>query len=137
MNHFDLNKVLEHWAVKPEDVAPVLFPRVKYPKSALDRILRGEAYLDTIQLEALAAYLGVLVTDLFGVGSWKGVQENGRLVLLKGEYRVVLNYEEAMVCVHKGSELVYEFLAPVRFMTVKNFIKELNNQLKIYENGNN
>lgn len=137
MNKFNINKVIEAYNLDLESTAKVLFPRVKYPKAALDRILKGEASLDVEQLEALAAYIGVVVTDLFGLESWKGVSENGKLVLLKGPYKVVFNYEETLINVFKNTELVFTFIAPVKLMTVNQFITELDNQLKQFENGNN
>ena len=65
MEQFNINNVIEHYKLNTEDLAKVLFPTVKYPKQAFDRVLKGETDLDIKQIEALASHIGVLVTDLF------------------------------------------------------------------------
>lgn len=137
MNKFDINTVIAYYKLNLDDIAPVLFPRAKYPKQALLRITKGEASISIEQLEMLASYIGVLTTELLGVDSWKGIAEDNRIVLLKGQYRITFNYEESLIDVFKDGKFVTQFLAPIRLMTVNQFITELNNQIKNYENGNN
>ena len=52
--NFNINKVIEHYKLDTEEVASTLFPHVRYQKLALDRVLKGEACLNTDQLQALA-----------------------------------------------------------------------------------
>ena len=85
VQQFNIGNVIEHYKLNTEDLAKVLFPTVKYPKQAFDRVLKGEANLDVIQLERLANHIGVLVTDLFSANTWKGSSEDGCLTMLKGE----------------------------------------------------
>ena len=40
---FNIGNVIEHYKLNTEDLAKVLFPTVKYPKQAFDRVLKGEA----------------------------------------------------------------------------------------------
>ena len=54
---FNIGNVIEHYKLNTEDLAKVLFPTVKYPKQAFDRVLKGEANLDVIQLERLANHI--------------------------------------------------------------------------------
>lgn len=133
---FNIGNVIEHYKLNMEDLAKVLFPTVKYPKQALDRVLKGEANLDVIQLERLANHIGVLVTDLFSANTWKGSSEDGCLTMLKGEYKVKLNYKGVYVSIYKNSELIYQKLSNVPDMTVNEFINYLDNFIKNYENGN-
>ena len=91
MKQFNINEVIEHYKLNTEDLSKVLFPNVKYPKQAFDRVLKGETNLDIGQIEKLASYIGVLVSDLFFVNNWKGSSEDGHLIMLKGDYKVKLN----------------------------------------------
>ena len=65
MEKFNIQKIIEHYSPNTEELGRVLFPYIKYPKQAFDRVLKGEANLDSHQIELLASYLGVFVSDLF------------------------------------------------------------------------
>lgn len=137
MEQFNISNVIEHYKLNTEDLAKVLFPTVKYPKQAFDRVLKGEANLDITQVERLASHIGVLVTDLFSANTWKGSSEDGCLVMLKGEYKVKLNYNGVYVSIYKNNNLISQNLSNVPIMTVQEFIIYIDNFIKNYENGNN
>lgn len=137
MEQFNISNVIEHYKLNTEDLAKVLFPTVKYPKQAFDRVLKGEANLDIMQVERLALHIGVLVTDLFSVNTWKGSSEDGCLVMLKGEYKVKLNYNGVYVSIYKNNNLIRQNISNVPSMTVQEFINYIDNFIKNYENGNN
>ena len=137
MEQFNISNVIKHYKLNTEDLAKVLFPTVKYPKQAFDRVLKGEANLDITQVERLASHIGVLVTDLFSANTWKGSSEDGCLVMLKGEYKVKLNYNGVYVSIYKNNNLISQNLSNVPSMTVQEFINYIDNFIKNYENGNN
>lgn len=137
MEQFNISNVIEHYKLNTEDLAKVLFPTVKYPKQAFDRVLKGEANLDITQVERLASHIGVLVTDLFSANTWKGSSEDGCLVMLKGEYKVKLNYNGVYVSIYKNNNLISQNLSNIPSMTVQEFINYIDNFIKNYENGNN
>lgn len=135
MEQFNINNVIEHYKLNTEDLAKVLFPTVKYPKQALDRILKGEGTLDITQVEKLANYIGVLVTDLFSAGTWKSSSEDNCLTMLKGDYKVKLNYNGVYLSIYKDNALIEQKISNVPGMTVQEFINFLDNLIKNYENG--
>lgn len=135
MEQFNINSVIEHYKLNTEDLAKVLFPTVKYPKQAFDRVLKGETDLDIKQIETLASHIGVLVTDLFSAGTWKGSSEDGCLTMLKGDYKVKLNYKGVFVSIYKNNNLIEQKISNVPDMTIQEFINFLDNLIKNYENG--
>ena len=137
MEQFNINSVIEHYKLNTEDLAKVLFPAVKYPKQAFDRVLKGETDLDIKQIETLASHIGVLVTDLFSAGTWKGSSEDGCLTMLKGDYKVKLNYKGVFVSIYKNNNLIEQKISNVPDMTMHEFINYLDNFIKTYENGSN
>lgn len=137
MEQFNINNVIEHYKLNTEDLAKVLFPTVKYPKQAFDRVLKGETSLDITQVEQLASYIGVLVTDLFSANTWKGSAEDGCLTLLKGEYKAKLNYNGVYLSIYKNNVLIEQKISNVPDMTIQEFIDFLDNLIKNYENGSN
>ena len=137
MEQFNINSVIEHYKLNTEDLAKVLFPTVKYPKQAFDRVLRGETDLDIKQIETLASYIGVLVTDLFSAGTWKGSTEDGCLTMLKGDYKVKLNYNGVFISIYKNNNLIEQKISNVPDMTMHEFVNYIDNFIKSYENGSN
>lgn len=137
MEQFNINSVIEHYKLNTEDLAKVLFPTVKYPKQAFDRVLKGETDLDIKQIETLASHIGVLVTDLFSAGTWKSLSEDGCLTMLKGDYKVKLNYKGVFVSIYKNNNLIEQKISNVPDMTMHEFINYLDNFIKSYENGSN
>ena len=137
MEQFNINSVIEHYKLNTEDLAKVLFPTVKYPKQAFDRVLKGETDLDIKQIETLASHIGVLVTDLFSAGTWKGSSEDGCLTMLKGDYKVKLNYKGVFISIYKNNNLIEQKISNVPDMIMHEFINYLDNFIKNYENGSN
>lgn len=135
MEQFNINSVIEHYKLNTEDLAKVLFPAVKYPKQAFDRILKGEGSLDITQVERLANHIGVLVTDLFLANTWKSSAEDGCLTLLKGNYKAKLNYNGVYLSIYKDNVLICQKISNVTDMTIKEFVNYLDNLIKNYENG--
>ena len=137
MEQFNINNVIEHYKLNTEDLAKVLFPTVKYTKQAFDRVLKGETDLDIKQIEALASHIGVLVTDLFSAGTWKGSSEDGCLIMLKGDYKVKLNYKGVFISIYKNNNLIEQKISNVPDMTMQEFMNYIDNFIKNYENGSN
>lgn len=130
MENFDIAKVIDHFCPDIEELSKVLFPHIKYPKQAFDRIIRKEANLDTEQLTKLASYLGVLVSDLFSFNEWKGGWSNATksLTFIKGEYRVNLNYGGSFITVYKDGKVVHQEIKPnADSMSLTDFIQYINN----------
>lgn len=133
METFDIAKIIEQYAPDTEELSKVLFPHVKYPKQAFDRVLKGEANLDTKQLEILASYLGVLVSDLFSADGWKGAWDNTCrcITFVKGLYRVNLNYNGSFITVYKDNKVVDQKVkCNIEDMAFSDFIQYINNLIK-------
>ena len=127
---FDIKKVIEHYKLDTNEVAEALFPHVRYKALALNRVLKGEAYLDTKQIEVLAKLTGVLVQDLFTFGEWKGGCEDGCIIMTRGEYKVKLNYNGVYMTLTKGPHIVaQELISPV-IISIDDFISHIDSLIK-------
>lgn len=136
MEKFNINKIIERYKLDTDELAKVLFPYIKYPKQAFDRVLRGEANLDTSQVENLASYAGVLVCDLYKVEDWKGIVEDTCLTFIKGNYKVKLNYNGAYLTFYKDEQVLKQEISCVYSMTVLDFIKYINNLIQEQDGTN-
>jgi hypothetical protein len=133
MEKFEISKIIERYNPDVDELGQVLFPHVKYPKQAFDRVLRGEANLDSEQIELLASYLGIFVYELFSIDEWKGSwsTECKCLTFIKGLYRVNLNYGGSFITVYKDNKVVHqEVKCNTESMSLEDFIKYINNLIK-------
>ena len=133
MEKFNIQKIVEYYSPNTEELGRVLFPHIKYPKQAFDRVLKGEANLDSHQIELLASYLGVFVSDLFSLDDWKGSWDNEHkcLTFVKGLYRVNLNYSGSFITVYQDGKMIHqEIKSHADSMSLTDFIQYINNLIK-------
>lgn len=129
MAQFNIKKVLEHYDVDNAALAKQLFPAAKYPLSAFNRIIKGEAELNTSQLEKLADFLGITVSDLFAPDSWKGISENGHLIFVKGKYKARINYNNSFLSIYSAIDntLISKHLINTKILTLEELVYYLDN----------
>lgn len=129
---FNINKIIEHYKLNLDDVAAALFPHVRYKKQALDRVLKGEANIDTDQLQSLAKLAGVFPYDLFALQEgWKGKSEDHCLTFVKDEYKVKLNYQNVYLSLYKNNKLVHQEITMPN-MELSQFLTYISNLIKQY-----
>lgn len=127
---FDINKIIEYYKLDINDVAEALFPHVRYKTLALNRVLKGEAFLDTLQIEKLAKLIGVFVQDLYTFDDWKGSHEDNCMTWINGEYKVKLNYNGVYLTLIKGSKVVHQELIGPKNVSIEDFISHINSLIK-------
>ena len=132
MEMFNINTVIDRYGLNTEELAKVLFPSVKYPKQAFDRIIKGEADLDVKQLQLLANHIGVHISELFTSNDWKGITEDKCLTFTKGEFKVKLNYNNVFMTIYKNDAQVDQVIGNVPNMTVEEFTNYIDNLIKKY-----
>ncbi len=127
MKHFSLKRIIEVYSLDPLVIAKVLFPNAKHPKPAFDRVLKGNANLDTDQLQLLASHIGVLPADLFSINNWKSGTEGGCMTLTKDEYKVKLNYNGTFLTIFKNEQVVKQEIVGSITMSITELIKHIDN----------
>lgn len=132
MTQFNINDIIRDYSLDTDELANVLFSDVKYPKLALNRIIKGEASLSVEQLEKLASHIGVLPSMLFMLDTWKDATENGHLGFKKGVFRIMLNYNNAFLTIYKNDKVVAELVTNVQDMSVGRFTEYLDNLITNY-----
>ena len=133
MEKFDIHRIIERYKPDIDKLAKIMFPDVKYPKQAFDRVLKGETQLNTQQLENLANYLGILIVDLFVATSWKSYNENGCMCFERGEYKAKLNYKGVYLTLYRNEEVIDQKIANVPEMKVQEFLNFLDSMIENYE----
>ena len=91
MKTVDLKNLIENYELDQKDIAKNLFPGNKYPTLALNRVLSGEAFLDTNQTSKLALIIGVPIESLYESSKWKGKRIEATHVFTNDDYRAELD----------------------------------------------
>lgn len=126
----DINNIIESKGLDQNDLAKELFPGTKHPKMALQRIIKGEAQLDTEQIVRLSAYTGLSISELFGQRDWKASSKGGVHTFESEDYRAELDTNTWISKVWKKSELIHEVVIHDRHISLSNYFSLLNNVIK-------
>lgn len=134
MKTIDLNKIIEDNNLDVKELAGELFPDIKYPKLALDRILRGESKLDTDQLSRLSLYTGLPIEVLYSGTPWK-TNISDKLVQFKtGDYKAELDRETWVTKIfHKGT-IFHESIIHQSTIPLDEYFEELNSLINKHQN---
>lgn len=90
---FNLQNIITAYDLQPEELQDILFPDVKFKKPALDRVLKENIPIDTVQLFALADYLGVSISKLYDESIIERVYEGNILTISIGIVSVFFNFK--------------------------------------------
>lgn len=134
MEKFNINKIMSQYGLQEQEVANLLWPMVKYPELGFKRVLRGETYLDSAQICALAHYLQVPVSDLFTVEDtdWHAITKDKRTIFTKGEYKIILG-RDFSVSIYKGMDEIKNYTINAKTVKIEEFINSIDNSIKKYE----
>lgn len=108
MSCFNLNFIIKKYDLNVDLLAQQLFPENKFPKSALERILDGKAFLDTNQLVELSKITNTQISELFTSSTWSPKEVEGKLVFVKGNFKVELHLDTFITNIYRKDKLVVE-----------------------------
>lgn len=133
MEKFSIKRVTEVYKPDLDELAKALFPTVTYPKLAFNRILKGEANLDSTQISILASYLGVSVSELFTIddSGWhmSSCTGDSRLIFTKGDYKATLYGQSLTILKCDKCIAALTFLVNKEAMSLEDFIKLLDEKI--------
>lgn len=130
MKTIDINNIIESKGLDQTDLAKELFPGAKHPKMALQRIIKGEAQLDSEQIVRLSIYTGIPIGELFGQRDWKAKTKEGVHTFESEDYRAELDTNTWISKVWKKDELIHEVVIHDQHISLSNYFSILNNVIK-------
>ena len=127
MEKFNINKIMSQYGLQEQEVANLLWPMVKYPELGFKRVLRGETYLDSSQICALANYLQIPVSELFTVEDtdWRAISKDRRTIFTKGDYKVIIGRDLFTVSIWHKNDNFYNSVATIGFMEISKFLNRM------------
>jgi len=132
MKTLDLKSIIDRNNLEVKEVAVELFPNNKYAKLALDRIIKGEAFLDTNQLSRLSQMTGITINELFEGGKWKLKSDDTMMTFEYGDFRAELNTSTWETKVYHKNSIFHESVLSKRTISLKEYLSELNKLITKY-----
>lgn len=135
MEKFNIKKIMSQYGLQEKEVANLLWPTVKYPELGFKRVLRGETYLDSAQICALANYLQVPVSDLFTVEDtdWHAISKDKRTIFTKGKYKIIIGRDLFSVMILRDDDVIHYSVASIGLMEIGKFLNRMEQIIKEYE----
>jgi len=132
--YLDLNSIVEEFNLDVDALSQILFSSNKFPRPALDRVLKGTAKLDSDQMLLLADYLSIPVQELYNFGGWKSYSKNDVLTLTRNAYVAKLNLVTFELSLSKEGDMIYNKIIVQKTITLSDFVKELDKYINLYIN---
>jgi len=134
MRTIDVEQVIEKSGLSTKEVAKQLFPGNKYPKLALNRVISGEAFLDSNQISKLATLVGVSVSTLYTSG-WKFESKKDLVVFSNESFRAELNTKTWITKIFDNDSLFHESVIHSHTIQLSEYIKKINLIINNKQNG--
>lgn len=135
MAHIELSKIVEEFKLDTDTLAKILFPDNKFPKSALDRILKDQTKLDSDQIAILADYLAINVQDLYSFRNWRGgTFKNNVLTLTRGKFKANFNIETFKTTLLFNTEVIDEIVLSSKSISLYEYVEMLDKKISEYIN---
>lgn len=106
MKTFDLQTLITRYNFDEGTLAKELFPKNKFAKNALTRVLSGVSYLDTWQLCKLSEITGLEISELFANDSWNKSISGNIIKFRRNNHRVELNMDTNMTEIFLSDKLI-------------------------------
>ena len=125
MSKINLASVLASTSLTKNEIAAQLYPGRKHPQLALNRVLAGEADLDSEQISKLSLLTGIPIPRLFTGGSWTASTARGTHTLTSGSYRAELDTRTWITKIFHNGSLCHESILHSGVITLSEYISLL------------
>jgi len=108
MKTIALDKIIEKKKLDKKDLAQRLFPGNKYASLSLNRVIKGDGFLDSNQISLLSELTNIPINELYENNDWRSESTNGVIVFTSKDYRAELNIKSNLTKVFKNGSLFHE-----------------------------
>lgn len=127
MSTFNIKNIITEYNLDEDALAKVMFPKNKFAKVALARIISGVSYLDTWQLDRLTEMLGIGIADLFVDNTWNKKITNNKILFHRNNCRVELDLDTHVSEIFLSDKLVaVETLITDKNIKLSEYLKLVN-----------
>ena len=125
MKTIDLEKIIKTKKLDKKELAQRLFPGNKYASLALNRVIKGDGYLDSNQISLLSELTGIPIGNLYDGNEWAMSNEKGLTVLTFDTFRAELNTETWVTKIFDNNSLFHESVIHSGTTSISAYLKAL------------
>lgn len=130
----DIKAAIEKSGLDYAEAAEQIFPDNVHPRLALNRVVKGEAFLNERQIRKLAALTGSTVAELFGESVWKSTRKHDTLVFTSKDFKAELNVATWETKIFHNETLFHDSVIHSGFIPLSEYISKLNELITNYLN---
>jgi hypothetical protein len=130
MKKIDLGKIILAKKIDADKLAKELFPSHKYPKLALDRVIKGEGVLDADQISRFSFSSGIPIAELYNQAGWTSRFEGNTHVLTSGDYSAELDSRTWTTKLFHKSTLFHSFVMHSQSITLGDYLYTLESEIQ-------
>lgn len=108
MKTIDLDKIIKTKKLDKKELAQRLFPGNKYASLALNRVIKGDGFLDSNQIVLLSELTGIKIGNLYSGNEWDLKNDKGLTVFTSGNFRAELDTNTWVTKVFDNDSLFHE-----------------------------
>lgn len=110
----DISRVLQDRDVNKKALSQLLFPKIKFPEKAFDRIVSGVAELSASQVSLLAQFLGCEINDLYDHDKWlrNNSWDANRVFIYGRGFRAEYNTQTGEALIFSNNQLIDKETVP-------------------------
>lgn len=108
MKTIDLDKIIKKKKLDKKELAQQLFPGHKYASLALNRVIKGDGFLDSNQISLLSELTGIKIGNLYSGNEWDLKNDKGLTVFTSGNFRAELDTNTWVTKVFDNDSLFHE-----------------------------
>ena len=125
MRTINIKEIIEKQGLDVKEVSQHLFPKNKYPRLALNRVMTGDAVLDADQISKFALMAGINISDLYSGANWNAKSKQGIHVFTNGDFRAELNAGTWVTKIFHNDSLFHESVIHSGSTPISEYLKEL------------
>lgn len=135
MNTIDLKKVIADNNLNKKEVAKHLFPGNSYPVLALNRVIKGDAKLDSDQISKLSLFANCTIEDLYGI-KFRPQTKDRKMFFESEDYKAELNIDTWTTKVFHKDSLFHESVIHKSSIALSDYLEQLTSIIKNHKNEN-
>lgn len=129
-------RIIQDRDVNIKTLSRVLFPKVKFPEKAFERIISGVAELSSSQVSILAQFLGCEIADLYDHDRWlrNNSWDSNRVFIYGRGFRAEYNTSSGEVLIYSNNQLIGKETVPrISISGLKALIEAKKGEAKVDE----
>jgi hypothetical protein len=125
MKIIDLDNIIREKKLGKKELAQNLFPGNKHASLALNRVIKGDGFLDSNQISLLSELTGISIGNLYTRDGWKTESKSGLMIFTSNDYRAELDTVKWSTKVFCKGSLFHEEVIHTHSISLSTYLEKL------------